>query len=116
MEYPSLVFKWHKTDTDIHVTSERETAVLQHSHKFITILVLLTPTVTSQSYSSEIKIQLRPAEQWGFCHTEHDGGYTNVGNYQRLLDPSKGLYLEMYRNDASEKYCIKYIVVDVDLD
>ena len=74
------------------------------------------PSVTSRHYSSEIKIQLRPAEQWGSCHTEHDGGYTNVGNYRRLLDPSKGLQLEIYRNDADEKYRIKYIVVDVDLD
>ena len=32
------------------------------------------PTVTSRRYSSEIKIQLKPAEQWGSCHTEHDGG------------------------------------------
>ena len=74
------------------------------------------PTVTSQRYSSEIKVQLKPAEQWGSCHTEHDGGYTNAGNYQRLLDPSRGLHLEIYRNDAYEKYHIKYIVVDVDLD
>ena len=74
------------------------------------------PTATSQRYSSEIKIQLKPAEQWGSCHTEHDGGYTNVGNYQRLLDPSRGLYLEFYRNNPPEKYHIKYIVVDVDLD
>ena len=34
------------------------------------------PTVTSWHYSSEIKIQLKPAEKWGSCHTEHDGGYT----------------------------------------
>ena len=54
-------------------------------------------TVTSQHYSSEIKIQLKPAEQWGSCHTEHDGGYTNVGNYQHLLDPSNGIYFEIYR-------------------
>ena len=70
----------------------------------------------SARYSSEIKIQLKPAEQWGSCHTEHDGGYTNVGNYQRLLDPSNGLYFEIYYNHANEKYRIKYIVVDVDLD
>ena len=77
---------------------------------------MVLPTVTSLCYSSEIKIQLRPAEQWGSCHTEHDGGYTNVGNYQRLLDPSKGLQLEIYRGDANEKYRIKYIAVNVDLD
>ena len=74
------------------------------------------PTVTSRRYSSEIKIQLKPAEQWGSCHTEHDGGYTNVGNYQCLLDPSRGLYLEFYRNDPPEKYHLKYIVVDIHLD
>ena len=74
------------------------------------------PSVTSRNYPSEIKIQLRPAEQWGSCHTEHDGGYTNAGNYQRLLNPSEGLYFEVYHKDAHEKYRIKYIVVDVDLD
>ena len=73
-------------------------------------------TVTSRRYSSEIKIQLKPAEQWGSCHTEHDEGYTNAGNYQHLLDPSRGLHLEIYRHSANEKYCIKYIVVNVDLD
>ena len=80
------------------------------------VIQVVGPTAASQRYSSEIKIQLKPAEQWGSCHTEHDGGYTNVGNYQRLLDPSKGLFLELYRNDAPEKHRIKYIVVDVDLD
>ena len=74
------------------------------------------PAVTSRQYSSEIKIQLKSAEQWGSCHTEHDGGYTNVGNYQRLLDPSNGIYFEIFYNHANEKYRIKYIVVDVDLD
>ena len=75
------------------------------------------PAVGSTArYSSEIKIQLKPAEQWGSCHTEHDGGYTNGGNYQHLLDPSNGLYFEIYYNHANEKYRIKYIVVDIDLD
>ena len=74
------------------------------------------PFVSSRRYSSEIKIQLKPAEKWGSCHTEHDGGYTNVGNYQRLLDPSKGIHLELYHGGNNEQYRIKYIVVNVDLD
>ena len=73
-------------------------------------------TVTSRGYSSEIKIQLKPVEQWGSCHTEHDGGYTNAGSYQRLLDPSKGLQVELYRDQFHENYHIKYIVVDANLD
>ena len=74
------------------------------------------PTVTFQHYSSEIKIQMRPTEKWGSCHTEHDEGYTNIANYQHLLNVTKGLYLEMYRNDAREKYRIKYPMVDIELD
>ena len=74
------------------------------------------PSVTSRRYPSEIKIQIRPAEKWGSCHTEHDSGYTNVGNYQHLLNPSEGLYFEVYHKNAPEKYRIKYIVVNVDLD
>ena len=72
--------------------------------------------VTSKRYTSEVKIQLRPAEQWGSCHTEHDGGYNHAGSYQHLLDPNKGLHLEIYRGNASEKYRIKYIVVDINMD
>ena len=74
------------------------------------------PVVTSLCYSSEIKIQIRPAEQWGSCHTEHDEGYTNIASYQRSLDLNKGLYLEWYRNGINELYHIKYIEVSVDLD
>ena len=93
-----------------HLEGESHTNILQNPVR------INGPTVTSQSYSSEIKMQFKPAEQWGSCHTEHNEGYTNVANYQHLLDPSKGLYLEIYRQDANEKYRIKYMVVDVDLD
>ena len=73
-------------------------------------------SVTSRSYSSEAKMQIRPTEQWGSCHTEHDEGYTNIENYQRTLDLTNGLYLEMYSADAHETYRIKYIVVDINVD
>jgi len=72
--------------------------------------------VTSRKYSSEIKIQIKPNEKWGSCHTEHDGGYVNIQNYQPSLDLTKALYLEVYHADIGEKYRIKYMVVDVDLD
>ena len=74
------------------------------------------PVVVSRKYSSEIKIQIKPNEQWGSCHTEHDEGYVNTQDYQTSLNLSKALYLEIYRADAAEKYRFKYIVVDIDLD
>ena len=72
--------------------------------------------VISRKFSSKIAMQIKPSEQWGSCHTEHDGGYVNVQNYQPSLNLSKSLYFEFYRDHATEKYRIKYIVVDVDLD
>ena len=74
------------------------------------------PTVSSRHYSSEIQMKIKPTEQWGSCHTEHDGGYVNIQNYQPSLDLIKPLYFEVYRQDDHEKYRIKYIEVDVDLD
>ena len=72
--------------------------------------------VSSREYSSEITMQLKPNDQWGSCHTEHDEGTVKIASYQRKLDITKGLYLQMYRSDAAEKYHIKYIVVNIHLD
>jgi len=74
------------------------------------------PLVASRAFTSEAKIQIRPIERWGSCHTENDGGYTNIVNYQHQLDLSKGLYLEVYRNEAHEIYRIKYMSVDAYMD
>ena len=74
------------------------------------------PLVASQKYSSEIKMQIKPTEKWGSCHTEHDEGYVNIQEYQSSLDLTKALYFEVYRGGVAERYQIKYIVVDVDLD
>ena len=66
--------------------------------------------------SSEVKMQLRPSENWGSCHTEQNQGYVNIANYQHSLDPSNGLYLEFYRDNANEHYSIKYIEVRLEFD
>ena len=69
-----------------------------------------------KGYSSEVKIQIKPCEKWGSCHTEHDEGYVFIANYQRNLDLTKGLYLDMYRNSPGETYRIEYIAISVELD
>ena len=69
-----------------------------------------------KGYSSEVKIQIKPGEKWGSCHTEHDEGYVFIANYQRNLDLTKGLYLDMYCNSPGEIYRIEYIAVAVELD
>jgi len=72
--------------------------------------------VNSRQYSSKITIQIKPMDQWGSCHTEHDQGLVRINSYQRKLNLTKGLYFEMYRHDAGEKYRIEYILVDAHLD
>ena len=69
-----------------------------------------------KGYSSEVKIQIKPCEKWGSCHTEHDEGYVFIANYQHSLDLTKWLYLDMYRNSPLETYRIEYIAVAVEID
>ena len=75
----------------------------------------LTPN-SPQGYSSEVKIQIKPGEKWGSCHTEHDEGFVYIANYQRTLDLTKGLYFDIYRGSAGEVHRIRYITVDVNMD
>ena len=93
-----------------HIEGETSTGLLKSS------VHVKGPLVTSQSYSSEMKLQFRPTEKWGSCHTEHNEGYVNIASYSNQLDITKGLYLQMYHEDDPEKYRIKYIVVDVYVD
>ena len=74
------------------------------------------PRINTTNYSSEIKMQFRPADKWGSCHTEEAGGLLNVASYQSSLDPSNGLYFEFYCHQAREVYRIRYIKVEVDMD
>ena len=74
------------------------------------------PMIRYTQFTSEARIQLRPSENWGSCHTEHNQGYVVVKKFQHSLDPSNGLYFEFYRDQSYEHYSIKYIRVDVELD
>ena len=71
------------------------------------------PKVNSRHYSSEITVQIKPIDRWGSCHTEQDEGIVNIVEYQRTLDMTKGLYFQMYREDNSEKYYLKYIMANI---
>ena len=72
--------------------------------------------VSSRHFSNVVTIQIKPNDQWGSCHTEHDEGLARVDTIQHKLDLTKGLYFEMYRHHATEKYRIKYIAAEVYLD
>ena len=66
--------------------------------------------VNVQQFPGEIKMQFKPTDNWG---SAYGNDHTIIGYYQHSLDPTKGLYLELYRNSPKEKYHIRYITVDV---
>ena len=75
------------------------------------------PKTNTTHYSSEVRVQIRPTEHWGSCHTEQADGLVNQEAYKYDFDPSDdGMYLEFYRHNAEEEYRIKFIKVEIDMD
>ena len=50
------------------------------------IVRVTSPNVSSQRYSSEIKIQFKSAEKWGSCHTGYDEGHTIFNSCKCIVD------------------------------
>ena len=57
------------------------------------------PTV-AKSYSSEVKMYIKPTEKWGSCHTEHDEGHIAIAQYSYI-----------YINRISKKVCTLICIV-----
>ncbi|XP_065892642.1 uncharacterized protein [Dysidea avara] len=73
----------------------------------------VTRPTGAKSYSSEVKMHIKPTEKWGSCHTEHDEGHIAIAQYSYKLDVTKGLYFDMHRSSSSQTYRVEYILVEV---
>jgi len=69
----------------------------------------LLPKPSETYYPGRYEIHLSLFDRWGTCFVPLDGGFSREMIYQNKLNPSHGLFLEMYGNDAQEKEGIKYI-------
>ena len=68
----------------------------------------------SESYlTGRLEIQLSLSERWGTCFVPLDGGFSREMIYQNKLNPRKGLFLEIYGEDAKEKEGVKYIEITI---
>ena len=72
-----------------------------------------SPRVRDSFYPGRIVITLKLDERWGTCYTAHDGGFVKTTTFTKRLMLNKGLTLELYKNDASERSGIKYIDVTI---
>ena len=75
-----------------------------------------TPILPVTTYPGQFVITLKPNELWGSCYIPNGSGHTQQKEYSSRLAPDRGLSLEVYRNDAGERYGIKYIAVTVTRD
>ena len=72
-----------------------------------------TPKPSDTFYPGQFVFTLKLDERWGSCYTAHDGGFTRPTRYTNQLMLSKGLSLEVYKDDAKERVGIKYIKVTI---
>ena len=72
-----------------------------------------SPTPNDSIYFSQFVITLKLNERWGSCYTAHDGGFVKTADYNKRLQLSKGLALEVYRDEKEENVGIKFIEVTV---
>ena len=61
-----------------------------------------SPTPNDSFYPGQFVITLKLNERWGSCHTAHDGGFVKTADYKKRLLLSKGLTLEVYRDEKEE--------------
>jgi len=68
---------------------------------------------TSEVLPEQFTMILKPAERWGSCYHSADSGIISPVYFSRSLNPSHGLYLEVYREGPSENYTFNYIIVEI---
>ena len=71
------------------------------------------PKASETYYPGRFEIQLSLSDRWGNCFIPLDGGFSREMIYQNKLNPSHGLFLEIYGDHAQEKEGIKYIEMTI---
>jgi len=68
---------------------------------------------SSSVLPDEFTMIIKPNEYWGTCYHASDTGIISPVSYTRYFSLRNGLYLEVYREDTSERYVFNYIIVEV---
>ena len=64
-------------------------------------------------YPGQVTFLFQPFYKYGSCYTGHDGGHVNVGTFNSAVDPTKGLSLQVTRDEPGEQYQIYYFLVEI---
>ena len=69
--------------------------------------------VSTRRVSSQFTFLFTPFYKYGACSSAQDGGYLNVGTFNKQVDPTNGLSLVIYRQDAPEQYKFSYFLIEI---
>ena len=69
--------------------------------------------VTTRRVSPQFTFLFSPFYKYGACSSAQDGGYLNVGTFNKQVDPTNGLSLVVYREHAPEQYQFKYFLIEL---
>ena len=69
--------------------------------------------VTTRRVSPQFTFLFSPLYKYGACSSAQDGGYLNVGTFNKQVDPTNGLSLVVYREHAPEQYQFKYFLIEL---
>ena len=72
-----------------------------------------SPRPNNFFYPDRFLITLKLNEHWGSCYTAHGRGFVKTAAFSKRLLPSKGLDLEVYKRNKTERVGIKIIEVTV---
>ena len=64
-------------------------------------------------FPATFKLTINPIHKYAVCETAQDGGYINTGKFNRDLDHTGPLYLQVKRDDSYEEYLFHYFQVDI---
>ena len=76
----------------------------------------VTPRPSDSFYPGQFVFTLKLDERWGSCYTAHDGGFVRTAGYNNRLMLSKGIILEVYKEDSGERVGIRFIKVAIKQD
>ena len=63
-------------------------------------------------YPGQVTMIFQPFYKYGSCYTGHDGGHVNVGKFTSTVDITKGLFLQVNRDEPYEQYRIYYFMIE----
>ena len=69
--------------------------------------------VTTRRVSSQFTFLFSPFYKYGACSSAQDGGYLNVGTFNKQVDPTNGLSLVIQRSNALEQYQFNYFLIEI---